>query len=81
MFWASFPCRRAGEEAVSERVEVDAGLCQGHAVCTGEAPAHFRLSRDGVLEIIKPDVEVGELAAVEAAVRYCPNSALRLVKG
>ena len=66
---------------MSERVEVDAGLCQGHAVCTGEAPAHFRLSKDGVLEILKPDIAAGEMPAVEAAVRYCPNSALRLVKG
>lgn len=66
---------------MSLRVEVDEGLCQGHAVCTGEAPAHFRLGKDGKLEIIKPNIEAGELAAVEAAVRYCPNSALRLVQG
>lgn len=66
---------------MSTRVEVDEGLCQGHAVCTGEAPALFRLGADGKLHILKPDIESADLEAVEAAVNYCPNQALRLVKG
>lgn len=65
---------------MSAGVEVDDGLCQGHAVCTGEAPAHFRLGPDGKLQILKPAIDDADLPQVEAAVRYCPNSALRLVR-
>ncbi|MDP3859067.1 MAG: ferredoxin [Stagnimonas sp.] len=65
---------------MSTRVEVDEGLCQGHAVCTGEAPAHFRLGADGKLHIVKPEIDSADLPQLDAAVRYCPNQALRLVK-
>jgi sterol 14-demethylase len=60
------------------RIVLDRGLCQGHAVCTGESAAHFRLAPNGTLELIKTDVSLEEREAVEAAVRYCPNSSLRL---
>lgn len=61
------------------RVVVDRGLCQGHGVCTGESAAHFRLTENGSLELIKDEVSADEKAQVEAAVKYCPTSALRLV--
>lgn len=59
-------------------VTVDRQLCQGHAVCMGEAPGHFQVGDDGVLQIIKQTVSDEERAQVESAVRYCPNQALRL---
>lgn len=62
-----------------QRIVVDRGLCQGHAVCTGESPAHFRLAADGSLELIRSEVSTEERAQVEAAVKFCPNTALRLV--
>lgn len=61
------------------KVLVDRQLCQGHAMCMGEAPKTFQVGDSGVLEITKPVVEAGELEAVERAVRFCPNSALKLV--
>lgn len=75
-----------GGEAVSEKsqqqtlqIQWDEQLCQGHAVCMGEAPSHFRVGDDGVLRIIKEDVTPEERAKVEEAVTYCPTQALSLV--
>jgi sterol 14-demethylase len=61
-------------------VVVDRVLCQGHAVCMGEAPAHFSVGNDSVLTIVKETVATGELEAVVKAVKFCPNQALKLVQ-
>jgi sterol 14-demethylase len=60
-------------------VEVDTTLCQGHAMCMGEAPEVFKLSEDGTLQILKPQFDAEQLESVERAVKYCPNRALRIV--
>lgn len=62
------------------RIKVDRQLCQGHAMCTGEAPAHFQLADDGSMQLIKDNVSAAELKIVENAVAYCPNRALSLEK-
>lgn len=62
----------------SVTIKLDRQLCQGHAVCTAEAPLHFKLGDDGVLEISKPLVAEEELEKVKNAVRYCPNQALKI---
>lgn len=59
-------------------VAVDRGLCQGHAMCMGEAPGHFQVGDDGVLRIVKETVTEAERQAVQSAINYCPNAALRL---
>jgi sterol 14-demethylase len=46
------------------RVIVDLDLCQGHAVCQGEAPEIFRV-------VERPPEELRPQA--QAAARYCPN--------
>ena len=73
----------AEAEAVSQRpwhVVVDLDLCQGHAVCTGEAPEVFALGQGNQLQILveKPGPELRRRA--EKAVRYCPSQALRIVE-
>jgi len=55
-------------------------LCQGHAMCMGEAPEVFKLDEDGILQILKPRFDAGQREAVERAVKYCPNQALRIVE-
>ncbi|MEM7409354.1 MAG: ferredoxin [Myxococcota bacterium] len=65
------------------RVKADLGLCQGHGVCAMEAPAVFRVvdSKDGTyseVEVLEPEPGEDQRAAVEAAVRYCPNRVLSL---
>lgn len=64
----------------TERVAVDRGLCQGHAVCMGEAPSHFHVGEDGVLQIRKEEVTPEERASVEEAIEYCPTQALHLIE-
>ncbi|WP_156966400.1 cytochrome P450 [Algiphilus aromaticivorans] len=66
--------------ARSLRVTVDRDLCQGHAVCMGESPAHFQVGADGVLHIVKEAVDPGDKAKVDQAVELCPTQALKLVE-
>ncbi|QQD17764.1 cytochrome P450 [Spongiibacter nanhainus] len=61
-------------------VEVDRQLCQGHAMCTGEAPEVFKVNDDGVLTIVDNTVSEARRKRIEAAVAHCPNQALRIVK-
>ncbi|MCF4166691.1 cytochrome P450 [Zavarzinia compransoris] len=68
----------AKAEMPSVTVVVDRGLCQGHAMCMGEAPSHFQVGDDGVLKIVRQAVSPEEMQAVQSAVNYCPNAALRL---
>jgi sterol 14-demethylase len=62
------------------RIVVDTQLCKGHAVCMGEAPDVFEVTRQGKLTV-RQERPPAELAAqVEAAVRYCPTGALSVVE-
>ncbi len=70
--------KAAGEPSKSLRIVVDRALCQGHAMCMGEAPQHFEVATDGTLTVLEPEVDADSRAKVEAAVRYCPNHALRI---
>lgn len=70
--------RRQTQPQGTVTVAVDRGLCQGHAMCMGEAPDHFHVGDDGVLRIIRPAVTEAEMQVVQSAINYCPNAALRL---
>ncbi|MFT3900905.1 MAG: ferredoxin [Gordonia sp. (in: high G+C Gram-positive bacteria)] len=61
------------------RIEVDLDLCQGHGMCEMEAPEVFEAQRDYV-EILDKNPDESLRKAVEAAVRYCPTQALRIVE-
>lgn len=61
------------------RVEADVDLCQGHGMCEMEAPEVFEAQRDSVT-ILDPEPDDSQRAAVDAAVRYCPTQALRIVE-
>jgi ferredoxin len=61
------------------RIEADLDLCQGHAMCELEAPEIFTVPRKGKVQVTDPAPGAEARAAVEAAVRYCPTQALRLV--
>jgi len=60
------------------RIIHDAQLCQGHAVCQGEAPDYFFVDAASVLHLKQAVVAAGDEAQVRRAVHYCPNGALRL---
>ena len=61
------------------RIEVDLDLCQGHAMCELEAPDVFSVPRKGKVTVAEPAPPQSQRAAVEAAVRFCPTQALRLL--
>jgi ferredoxin len=61
------------------RIEVDLDLCQGHAMCELEAPDVFSVPRKGKVAVADPAPPASLRAAVEAAVRYCPTQALKLL--
>lgn len=71
---------RDQEEAATRpfRILIDKDLCQGHAVCTGEAPEVFELGPDDLVHVKeeKPRKELRKKC--EMAVRYCPNHVIRL---
>ena len=63
-------------------IRVDLDLCQGHAVCMGEAPEVFDVERNEegedkvVLRITNPPAELRDKVA--EAVRHCPTRALSI---
>ncbi len=62
------------------KVVLDREVCQGHAVCVGEAPELFRIGDDGKAGMLtdRPPSELYEKASLAA--RYCPTHAIRLVE-
>jgi len=69
----------AGTRSAGWHLAVDRDLCQGHAVCEGEAPDLFSVSKRGELTILDGRPPEDRRAAAEAAVRYCPTHALTII--
>ncbi|MBX7071476.1 MAG: ferredoxin [Microthrixaceae bacterium] len=61
------------------RIEIDRDLCQGHGVCEGEAPEVFELSKKGELTVLRPEPDESLRPQVEAAAKYCPTRAIKLL--
>ena len=60
------------------KVRIDADLCQGHAMCALACPRVFKLSdEDGHAWLDDENVPPEFEAAVEQAVRSCPEGAIR----
>lgn len=62
------------------RVELDADLCQGHAMCELEAPDVFSVPKRGVVDILHPEPPDDLRDAVELAVDMCPTRALSITE-
>jgi sterol 14-demethylase len=62
------------------RVVTDLDLCQGHAVCMGEAPEVFRVSGLGRVELLSefPPAELRQ--QIELAAKYCPTRSIKIVE-
>jgi len=61
------------EAACPFRVVVDKDLCQGHAVCTGEAPEIFEIGPDNLVALIDETPRKELRRKAELAAEYCPN--------
>jgi ferredoxin len=60
----------------SYRVEVDADLCQGHAMCSLEAPDYFNVPKRGIVEILDETPPEEARDEIQRAVEMCPTQAL-----
>ena len=67
---------------MSWRVVADLGLCQGHQMCTGEAPDVFAFD-DATDQVVVTEEHPDESLRqqVESAVKYCPAMALAIEAG
>jgi ferredoxin len=64
---------------MSFRVVADLGLCQGHQMCTGEAPDVFAFDDDTDQVVVTQEHPDESLRRqVESAVTYCPAMALAI---
>lgn len=63
-----------------KKVAVDMGLCQGHSMCVGEAPAYFEVDDSGLLAIKKAEFNPDDIEKIEKAIKFCPNQALSIVE-
>ena len=71
---------REREEAAAcpFRVSVDFDLCQGHGVCTGEAPEIFELGDDQKVRVLNEEPRSALHKKAEQAARYCPNHVISI---
>lgn len=60
------------------KIQIDWGLCQGHANCTGDAPDVFEIDDEGKLKVLMPEPTEEFRSQLESAVRYCPTGAIRV---
>lgn len=63
------------------KLEIDSNLCQGHAVCMGEAPDLFFVGErnDAVGEVLVAYPSEARLEVARRASKLCPNQAIRLI--
>lgn len=60
------------------KIVADLAACQGYANCVVAADDVYDLDDDGVVVLLKSEVEEPDRARVEEAARSCPVSALWL---
>ncbi len=70
----------ASDEAKPRQLTVllDKDLCQGHAVCVGEAPEVFYIGEDGKVALHDVALTAPLDSKVRAAQKFCPTRAIRL---
>jgi ferredoxin len=64
----------------SYKIELDADLCQGHAMCELEAPDVFSVPKRGIVEITDSEPPDDLREDVERAVDMCPTRALSITE-
>lgn len=62
-------------------VKADLTLCQGYANCVVDAPDVFDIGDEGVVVILRANIDESERERVTAAARTCPVSALSVEDG
>ena len=64
---------------MSWRVVADLGLCQGHQMCTGEAPDVFEFDEGtDLVRVVQEHPDESLRTNVQSAVKHCPAMALSI---
>jgi len=59
-------------------IALDKNLCQGHAVCAGEAPELFRVDAEGNTTVLAENIKPELLTKALRAEKFCPNKAIKI---
>lgn len=70
------PAPAAPRKIPSFTIQIDRQLCQGHAMCMGEAPELFRVDDSGFNHLLQEAPDMALLAKAQQAARFCPNQAI-----
>jgi sterol 14alpha-demethylase len=68
----------AMQKANTFSIAVDQQLCQGHAMCMGEAPELFRVDDKNINHVLISNPDISLLDKAQAAARHCPNQAITI---
>lgn len=60
------------------KVSLNLDVCQGHAMCQGEAPEVFRQIGVGKARLLQAIPDPALYSKVEAAAKYCPTHAIKI---
>jgi sterol 14-demethylase len=74
------PFHQAGAGAATKKlvISIDTGLCQGHAMCMGEAPDTFHVTEGGQAKVLQIPSSPEAILRAHNAAKHCPNQAIRL---
>ena len=64
---------------MTQKIEVDFGLCESNGVCMGIIPEVFDLDDEDYLHVLKDEVTPDIEAQVKESVRQCPRQAIAIV--
>ena len=64
---------------MTQRIEVDFGLCESNGVCMGIIPEVFDLDEDDYLHVLQEEVTPENEQGVRESVRQCPRQAIAIV--
>lgn len=60
------------------KVVADEDKCGGHGLCEAIAPEYFEVQSNGLVKVMRDDVDPDDLVDIEDAVASCPTEALRI---
>jgi ferredoxin len=64
---------------MTQKIEVDFGLCESNGVCMGIIPEVFDLDDQDFLHVLQDEVTPDNEALVREAVRQCPRQAIAII--
>ena len=62
------------------RVEANRDTCEGAGYCEQVAPALFRVSEEGLVEVLRQDVPADLVEAADEAEDLCPTRSIRVLR-